>query len=116
MTAGIQGHLVTRLTAGSTEPVQCLCYVAATEMPTLRSTPTATPGDVIFIRALQDLLAHLDRTPTSQATSPVTGRYDLRTQTSIAEFQQQNGLVANGWVNTRTWQKLKQRGCQLYPS
>jgi peptidoglycan hydrolase-like protein with peptidoglycan-binding domain len=112
MTAGIQGHLVTRLTAGSTEPVQCLCYVAVTDMPVLRPTPTPTPADVIFIRALQDLLAHLDRKPPRH----VTGRYDLRTQTAIEEFQQQNSLLATGMVTTRTWQKLKQHGCPLYPS
>ncbi|MDX6357400.1 MAG: putative peptidoglycan binding domain, partial [Nocardioidaceae bacterium] len=80
--------------------------------PELRTTPTATPGDVIFIRALQDVLAHLNRTPLRR----VTGRYDLRTQAAIEDFQQQNGLSANGVVNTPTWRKLKQRGCQLYPS
>jgi hypothetical protein len=112
MTEGIQGHLVTLLTQGSTAPVQCLCYVSYAQMPVLRSTPTASTGDMIFIRALQDLLAHMGRIPVDH----VTGVYDQDTQSAIEDFQQEHSPPASGVVNSGTWHRLQQVGCPLYPS
>lgn len=112
MTAGIQGHLVTRLTAGSTEPVQCLCYFPYTQMPVLRTNADATTVNSIFIRALQDLLTHMGRNPPSH----VTGVYDVPTQTAIEDFQQQRNPPATGVVNADTWHNLQRFGCKLYPS
>jgi peptidoglycan hydrolase-like protein with peptidoglycan-binding domain len=112
MTAGIQGHLVTQLTAGSTEPVQCLCYFPYTQMPVLRPNADATTADSIFIRALQDLLTHMGRNPPDH----VTGVYDVQTQTAIEDFQQQRNPPANGVVDADTWHNLQMFGCQRYPS
>jgi peptidoglycan hydrolase-like protein with peptidoglycan-binding domain len=112
MTEGIQGHLVTQLTQGSTAPVQCLCYVSYTQMPVLRPTPSTSTGDMIFIRALQDLLAHMGRIPPDH----VTGIYDQDTQTAIEDFQQQHSPPASGVVSSGTWHRLQQVGCPLYPS
>ena len=112
LTGGVQGHLVTRLTAGSTEPVQCLCYFPFTKMPVLRPNADTTTTDTIFIRALQDLLTHMGRNPPDH----VTGVYDPQTQTAIKEFQQQHHGFANGDVNTPTWQDLQKQGCRLYKS
>jgi peptidoglycan hydrolase-like protein with peptidoglycan-binding domain len=109
MTQGIQGHLVTQLTAGSTEPVQCLCYIPYTQMPVLRpfdETSTSTT-DTIFIRALQVLLAHIGRNPPDH----VNGQYDARTQAAIEEFQRQHSPHANGVVTTSTWNQLQKVGC-----
>lgn len=107
MTESIQGHLVTRLTSGSPEPVQCLCYVAVAQMPILRQNPQPTTSDIIFIRALQDLLVHMGRLPPGH----VTGHYDLLTQKAVEELQQERGLLANGDVNSDTWNNLKRLGC-----
>jgi peptidoglycan hydrolase-like protein with peptidoglycan-binding domain len=109
MTQGIQGHLVTQLTASSTEPVQCLCYIPYTRMPELRpfdETSTSTT-DTIFIRALQVLLAHIGLNPPDH----VNGQYDARTQAAIEEFQRQHGPRANGVVTASTWNQLQKVGC-----
>jgi peptidoglycan hydrolase-like protein with peptidoglycan-binding domain len=110
MTEGIQGHLVAQLTRGATEPVQCLCQVSFTQLPVFRPNAETTTPDIIFLRALQDLLAHMGRNPPGH----VNGVYDLRTQRAIAGFQQQHGLVPNGDVNTETWQALRRIGCKRY--
>jgi murein L,D-transpeptidase YcbB/YkuD len=110
MTAGVQGHLVTRLRSGAGEPVQCLCYVSYTSMPVLRPNAETTTTDTIFIRSLQDLLAHMGR----NSPAHVNGLYDSRTQAAIQAFQQQRGLPANGDVNTDTWHALQKLGCRHY--
>jgi peptidoglycan hydrolase-like protein with peptidoglycan-binding domain len=112
MTEDIQGHLVAELRDGATEPVQCLCQVSYTEMPVLRPNADPTTHDIIVTRALQDLLAHMGRNPPRHAN----GVYDLRTQRAIKAFQQQHGLLANGDVNTETWQLLRRIGCKRYTS
>jgi peptidoglycan hydrolase-like protein with peptidoglycan-binding domain len=112
MTEGIQGHLVTQLAKGNTEPVQCLCYISRTQMPVLRPTPDRTTSDTIFIRALQDLLVHLGR----NLPGHVNGVYDLQTQAQVKVFQHQNNLLANGDVNADTWTRLRQLGCPHYKS
>ncbi|MFL6113331.1 MAG: peptidoglycan-binding domain-containing protein [Catenulispora sp.] len=112
MTEGIQGHLVTQLTRGNTEPVQCLCYVSLTEMPMFRPSAATTTADSIFIRALQDLLTHLGRNPPNHRN----GVYDVRTQTEIKDFQLQHAIRPNGVVNTDTWRSLRRLGCKRYLS
>jgi peptidoglycan hydrolase-like protein with peptidoglycan-binding domain len=81
-------------------------------MPVLRPNADPTTHDIIFTRALQDLLAHMGRNPPRHAN----GVYDLRTQRAIRAFQQQHGLLANGDVNTETWQLLRRIGCKRYTS
>jgi hypothetical protein len=112
MSQGIQGHLVAQLTTGATEPVQCLCQVSSSDLPVFRPNAETTTADIIFIRALQDLLTHMGRNPPGH----LNGVYDLETQRAIERFQHQHGIFPNGDVNSGTWQQLRRNGCKRYTS
>ncbi|MGC4109780.1 MAG: peptidoglycan-binding domain-containing protein [Nocardioides sp.] len=112
MTVAHRGDLVTRLVNGSTQPVQCLCYLGYSTMPILRQSMDLSALDGIYVRALQKMLytAGVNHDDTE------TGLYDDATIKQVKAFQTLKGLPANGVVNAATWHALQGRACKLYPS
>jgi hypothetical protein len=108
MTAEHRGDLVTRLSDGSREPVQCLCYLDYQTMPQLRPGMTVDALDGIYVFALQDVLASIGLNP----TDPLTGTYDQATIDAVKAFQHARALPANGVVDAATWHDLQGPGCQ----
>jgi hypothetical protein len=113
MTAAHRGDLVTRLHAGTTEPIECACYLPYTAMPVLRSGMDATPVIGIYIRSLQHLLLALGETSVSHSK----GRYDAQTIEQVSRVQDQLlRLPATGIVDAATWHALQTQACALYTS
>jgi len=112
MTVAHRGSLVTRLDAGTTEPVQCLCYLSFASMPLLRSGMEVSESTSMFVRAMQRLLIDLDLNPVDHTN----GLYDLRTVQQIKQFQHDHAIPVTGVVNTQTWQVLTRQGCRLHTS
>jgi peptidoglycan hydrolase-like protein with peptidoglycan-binding domain len=108
--AAQKGLLVTRLQDGNTDPVQCLCYFAPSAMPVLRTTPEPSTLESIYIRGVQDMLAHIGRNPPGH----VTGIYDQQTVAAVSTFQHDRGLAANGVVGAETWGRLQAASCRKY--
>jgi hypothetical protein len=110
MTVAHRGDLVTRLEEGTTQPVQCLCYVDFATMPKLRLGMDATARDGIYVRALQKVLATLKLNPSDTQT----GIYDQSTVDQVKQLQSTNGLRPSGVVDSTTWHTLLGKGCPLY--
>ena len=110
-TAGHHGGIVTILDAGTTDSVQCLCYVSL-PAPTLRNGVDTEGTDGIWLRQLQNLLIDMGRATQADAT----GSYDVTTATEIRDFQRDRGLPATGVVDDATWAELRGQGCKLYKS
>ncbi len=105
---GHRGGIVTWLTKGATDTVQCLCF-AQLARPTLRTGMSADGTNGIWIRHLQGLLVDLGRaTP-----EDVTGVYDLTTAAKVREFQRDNRRPATGEVDADTWHFLQTEACDL---
>jgi Putative peptidoglycan binding domain len=109
MTAEHRGDLVTRLKAGTTQPVQCLCYLDYATMPTLRPGMEVTDLEGIYIRALQQLLVTLGLNQPDH----LPGLYDAETVSQIRQFQGQGALPQSGVVSSSTWHALLNKGCKL---
>jgi murein L,D-transpeptidase YcbB/YkuD len=107
MTVAHRGDMVTRLQAGNTQPVQCLCYLDYTTFPTLRQGMTVTARIGIYVRAMQKLLVTAKLSP----PEAVTGLYDAATMQRIEAFQAAKGLPQNGYVDGPTWHQLLGPGC-----
>jgi hypothetical protein len=110
MTAAHRGDLVTRLVAGTSEPVQCLCYLDYTSMPTLRPGMEVGTRVGIYVRALQKVLETMGLDPDRHET----GLYDEQTVAQVRRLQRLNGLAANGVVDASTWHTVLGKGCKLY--
>jgi Putative peptidoglycan binding domain len=110
MTVAHRGDVVTRLEAGSTAPLQCLCYLDYTTFPTLRVRMDVTPGIGMYVRGLQHLLvtARLNR------ADHVNGLYDDATIEHVMALQGQKGLRQSGIVDSSTWHALLGKVCHLY--
>jgi hypothetical protein len=108
MTVRHRGSLVTRLTAGTSEPIQCLCYLGPNQLPLLRSGKEVVDTTGMYVRALQRLLTTLKLNPASHST----GHYDLRTIQQVRDFQQAHAIPPTGAVNSQTWQTLIKKGCR----
>jgi Putative peptidoglycan binding domain len=102
------GDRVTLLTSGTTDLVQCLCYVASRGAPTLMLNQTMSSTDIVYLRALQLLLTSMGRRP----DIPRTDEYDSHTATEIKQFQQYVGHSPSGTVDPETWKSLLGRGCE----
>jgi hypothetical protein len=109
--AGDRGGIVTRLKAGTTDPVACLCFVTLTR-PTLRPGMSTEGSNGIWIRQLQQLLVDMGRASAGDAD----GTYDDTTATRIRAFQRDRGLSATGVVDEDTWDALLRKGCDVYDS
>jgi murein L,D-transpeptidase YcbB/YkuD len=112
MTAAHRGDLVTRLVAGVTQPVQCLCYLDYTSMPTLRPGMDVGARAGIYVRALQKVL----ETMSLNDARHETGLYDEQTVAQVKRLQRVNGLAPNGVVDASTWHTVLGKGCKLYRS
>lgn len=109
MTGEHVGDRVTMLTSGTTELVQCLCYVGYLEAPVLRSpNQTLTDAEIVYLRALQVLLTSMGPRP----DIPRTDIYTSQTITEIRQFQQFIGHSPTGVVDPQTWKSLQSRGCE----
>lgn len=109
--AGDRGGIVTRLKAGTTDPVPCLCYVTLAR-PTLHTDMSTDGANGIWVRQLQQLLVDMGRATDVNTT----GTYDETTATKIRAFQRDHGLSATGVVDEATWDSLLRRGCDVYES
>ena len=107
-----RGGFVTRLVSGTTEPVQCLCYLSFASMPTLRSGMDANAVTSAYVRSLQRLLTTLHLNPETHKT----GIYDVQTVEQIRRFQHDHALPPNGVVKRATWEALVRQGCAHYTS
>jgi peptidoglycan hydrolase-like protein with peptidoglycan-binding domain len=107
MTVAHRGDLVTRLSAGSTEPLQCLCYLDYATFPILRPRMTITAQIGIYVRAMQKLLVTAKLNPPDH----VNGLYDEETTAQIKAFQGQVGLPQNGVLDSPTWHQLLSKAC-----
>ena len=106
--AGNRGGIVTVLTRGTTDPVQCLCF-AQLARPTLKTDMSTDGSNGIWIRQVQGLLVDLGRA----TDEDVTGSYDLTTATKIRDFQRDNRRPATGEVDAGTWHFLQTEACNL---
>lgn len=109
--SGHRGGVVTALTDGATDTVQCLCFVQLAR-PTLHTGISTDGVNGIWLRQLQNLLIDMGLAGRQDAT----GFYDLTMATKIREFQRDNGLSATGVVDQDTWDSLVRQGCKLYSS
>jgi hypothetical protein len=109
--AGDRGGIVTRLNAGTTDPVACLCFVTLAR-PILKPAISTEGGNGIWVRQLQQLLVDMGRAPAGDAD----GSYDNTTATRIRAFQRDHGLSATGVVDADTWDALLRQGCDVYDS
>jgi len=109
--AGDRGGIVTRLKAGTTDPVACLCFVTLAR-PTLSTSISTEGSNGIWIRQLRQLLVDMGRAPAGEAN----GSYDDTTATRIRAFQRDHGLSATGVVDAATWDALLRKGCDVYDS
>jgi hypothetical protein len=107
-TAGHRGGIVTTLLRGTTDPVQCLCFVQLAR-PLLRTGMANDGTDGIWIRQLQGLLVDLGRATDEN----VTGAYDETTAAKIRDFQRDNRRPATGEVDPETWHFLQTEACKL---
>lgn len=112
VTGTYRGDLVTHLTDGNADTVECACYLPYSSMPLLRTGMVPSVSDGIWIRSLQKILADLGY----GSADHVNGFYDTATVAAVRRFQVDQGLDANGVVNTSTWQSLGTQGCKLYQS
>lgn len=110
MTVAHRGDLVTRLVHGAQQPVQCLCYLGFSTMPTLRPGMDVGARDGIYVRGLQNLLF----TVGLNAHDTETGLYDDATIAQVRSFQTLKTLPATGIVNAATWHALQGKACKLY--
>jgi hypothetical protein len=110
MTAAHRGDPVARLVNGSSQPVQCLCYLDFATMPQLRPGMEVGALDGIYVFALQRLLTTMGLNPPDHDN----GLYDELTQTQIKAFQRSIPLPQNGVVDHSIWHSLLQRGCRDY--
>ena len=106
--AGHRGGIVTTLTKGTEEPVECLCFVQLAR-PRLRTGMPNDGTNGIWIRQLQGLLVDLGRA----TDEDVTGAYDDTTATKIRDFQRDNRRPAIGEVDPDTWHFLQTEACNL---
>lgn len=103
------GDRVTRLTANTTQLELCLCYVSPFDAPTLRPGAPLSAGEIVYLRALQQVLVSLGRRPDDL---PRTDEYDSTTLEEVLRFQQYTNRGHKGVVDQRTWGALINRGCQ----
>jgi peptidoglycan hydrolase-like protein with peptidoglycan-binding domain len=107
-----RGGTVTRLNSGTTEPVQCLCYLDTNALPVLRIGMDVTETTGIYVRALQKLLTDLEVNPKAHQN----GLYDLQTAQQVRQFQHDHAFPATGAVKAPTWDLLISRGCKRHSS
>jgi hypothetical protein len=107
MTGEHVGDRVTKLESGTTDLVLCLCYVGYLDAPTLRPGQGMNDDEIVYLRALQQVLTSLGRRP----DIPRTNEYDLQTLEEIKQFQQDTRRGHEGVVDQQTWQSLQRRGC-----
>ena len=105
-----KGFNVTRLQAGSTQLVQCVCALDTASAPALSVGAAETSLDGIWVRNLQMMLSDLGLNPAHH----VTGHYDATTARQVREFQTQRALSVTGHMDPETWRVLKNRACALY--
>jgi peptidoglycan hydrolase-like protein with peptidoglycan-binding domain len=111
MTLSHKGDNVTRLRSGNDIFVKCVCELPASAFPVLGPGRAASAEDGIWVRHLQLLLVDFDRLP----DEAVTGRFDDRTTSAVAEIQAATALApADGVVNPPTWTLLRDRLCGTY--
>lgn len=118
MTAAHRGDNVTFLIDGSPRRADCLCEVSLDEAPVLRPGMSLDAGEVIWVRALQDMFATIDaeRTrpePTALTEDDVTGSYDRRTIARVRALEEANAAPTDGVVDGDLWNTLVRSGCRL---
>ena len=102
---------VVALTRGATDTVQCVCHVSYLRMPTLgRPGDSPTPLEVVYIKALQEMLTVLGRRPDIDPT----GVYDQRTSSEVSKLQSDSGIPRTGLVDSDTWRTLRNQTCDRY--
>jgi hypothetical protein len=108
MTGEHVGDRVTELSADTTDLVLCLCYVGDLDAPTLRPGQFMSDGEIVYLRALQQVLTSMGRRP----VEPRTNVYDQETFDQVRQFQQDTGHGHDGVVDRQTWQTVQGRGCE----
>lgn len=123
MSADNKGDAVTRLTPGNDMFVQCLCVLPAADFPDMRPGMDVTPGNAIWVRAMQRMLIDLDwqrkldgEPPPYLRPGQVTGVYDDRTEARIRAYQPERDIAETeyGSVRSATWRALTGDACGLY--
>lgn len=94
-----RGDSVTALREGNKTSVKCVCVLDASAAPVLRVGVEASDEDVVWIRALQQLLVDRERLTKDQAT----GVYDRRTEAVVRAYQSSSSLTVDGVVDRDTW-------------
>lgn len=107
MTGEHVGDRVTMLESGTTELVQCLCYVSNLGAPKLRLNQDMDARQIVYLRALQQLLTSMGRRP----DVPRTDVYSSDTAEEVKQFQQYVGHAPTGTLDAQTWKRLQGRGC-----
>ena len=116
MTEEHKGDNVTRLNAGNTIYVKCVCVLETATFPVLSLGMSVTAENGIWVRALQGMLVDIDAAagrPARFGEDDITGIYDARTAARIADIQSSNS-VRVGPVNPVTWRILRKRACGTY--
>lgn len=101
---------VTRLRAGGTIHVQCVCELPAETFPRLATGAAASESDQLWTRLLQTTLDDIDRNPGHH----ITGAYDHETVGLVRAFQSFRDIAATGVMDLVTWQALRNRACPEY--
>lgn len=112
---------VTRLNAGNTTYVKCVCEVPSAELRELSPSDVTDPETSIWVRTLQNTLVDLDES-TGRGDADggflqreVTGLLDAATEQRVRDFQQVRDIVPpTGVVDTETWSALTDQVCRTY--
>jgi hypothetical protein len=107
MTGNYRGAHVTELTEGSTDTVQCACYVARAGIPELRTGQDMTDHELVYLHDAQQMLTDLGIRP----DEPITDRYDQEMESQVLHFQQNRHHAANGVMGKDTWRALLNAAC-----
>lgn len=110
MSVAHKGDYVTRLTAGNTTAVRCLCELPTAEFPVLSTSSPPTTSNGIWIRQMQFMFLDGDRNP----TGVLSGRYDAATAAMVRTFQERRALPATGVMDQNTWRELRAATCRYY--
>lgn len=110
MTPEHRSDHVTRLRAGGTIHVQCVCELPAETFPRLATSQARSESDQLWTRLLQTTLDDIDRNPSHH----ITGAYDRETVGLVRNFQSLRDIAATGVMDLVTWQALRNRACPEY--
>ena len=103
MSVSVEDAPSTNITTRSSAPVETGASIMAATEPA--ATEPAASAETYAAQSAQDIQQALKNAGLYKGA--IDGKIGPGTRRAITEFQQQNGLTADGKVGKKTWEKLK---------